>query len=93
MKLARVTLFSAMLTDNIFTSNTSLPSKNGLIVTDILQHFPIFSFVSNYCDGPLENKKVVFLRDRSANKREKLNNALHNTDTYLVSHYFTCTIL
>ena len=47
------------------------------IVTDILQHFPIFSFVSNYCDGPLENKKGVFLRDRSANKREKLNNALH----------------
>ena len=40
-----------------------------------------------------KNKKGVFLRDRSANKREKLNNALHNTDTYLVSHYFTCTIL
>ena len=44
-KPTRITAHSATLIDNIFTNNTTVSSKNGLIISDISDHLPIFSIV------------------------------------------------
>lgn len=50
-KLTRATQYSAILIDDIFTNNTLITAKNGLTVTDISDHFPIYSiFQTNASD-------------------------------------------
>lgn len=50
-KLTRTTQYSAILIDDIFTNNTLITAKNGLTVTDISDHFPIYSiFQTNASD-------------------------------------------
>lgn len=50
-KLTRTTQYSAILIDDIFTNNTLITVKNGLTVTDISDHFPIYSiFQTNASD-------------------------------------------
>ena len=44
-KPIRITAHSATLIDNIFTNNTTVSSKSGLIISDISDHLPIFSIV------------------------------------------------
>ena len=44
-KPTRITAHSATLIDNIFTNNTTVSSKSGLIISDISDHLPIFSIV------------------------------------------------
>ena len=42
-KPTQITAHSATLIDNIFMNNTTVSSKNGLIISDISDHVPIFS--------------------------------------------------
>ena len=44
-KPTRITAHSATLIDNIFTNNTTVSLKSGLIISDISDHLPIFSVV------------------------------------------------
>ena len=45
-KPTRITAHSATLIDNIFTNNTNVLSKNGLIISDLSDHFPIYSAIA-----------------------------------------------
>ena len=45
-KPTRTTAHSATLIDNIFTNNTNVLSKNGLIISDLSDHFPIYSAIA-----------------------------------------------
>ena len=45
-KPTRITAHSVTLIDNIFTNNTNVLSKNGLIISDLSDHFPIYSAIA-----------------------------------------------
>ena len=45
-KPTRVTPHSVTLIDNIFTNNTNVLSKNGLIISNLSDHFPIYSAIA-----------------------------------------------
>ena len=42
----RMTAHPATLIDNIFTNNTNVLSKNGLIISDLSDHIPIYSAIA-----------------------------------------------
>ena len=65
--VASITQHSATLIDNIFTNNTLIHSKNGLIVSDISDHFPLFR---TGCDRPPKDKRDLGMRDTSLLRRQ-----------------------
>ena len=62
-KPTRITAHSATLTDNIFTNNTTVSSKNGLIISDISDHLLIFSIV--FGDYLRKDSNSFTIRDTS----------------------------
>ena len=79
-KPTRITAHSATLIDNIFTNNTKVSSKNGLIVSDISDHLPIFSIVTAGRSSGLKNKNYMTVRDMSEKRTEEFKTKLENTD-------------
>ena len=71
----RITSHTATLIDNIFT-NHYVESINGLFLTDISDHLPIFSicFMNPSCD----DDRVIFIRDKSANNMNKFKQQVSN---------------
>ena len=63
-KPRRMTAHSATLIDNIFTNNTTVYSKNGLIISDISDHLPIFSIV--FGDYLRKDSNSLTIQDNSA---------------------------
>ena len=62
-KLTRIAAHSATLIDNIFTNNTTVSSKNGLIISDISDHLPIFSI--SFGDYFRKDSNSFTMRDTS----------------------------
>ena len=62
-KPTRITAHSATLIDNIFTNNTTVSSKSGLIISDISDHLPIFSIV--FVDYLRKDSNIFTIRDTS----------------------------
>lgn len=61
-KPTRITAQSATLIDNIFTNNNNVLSKNGLIISDLSDHFPIYSPIAT--DDPSEKgRHHIIVRD------------------------------
>ena len=79
-KPTRITAHSATLIDNIFTNNTTVSSKNGLIASDISDHLPIFSIVTAGRSSRLKNKNYITVRDMSEKRTEELKTKVENTD-------------
>ena len=62
----RITSNSATLIDNIFTNDPNNCSASGLLFTDISDHLPIFTILSDHCKNTSKNIYVTF-RDKNAN--------------------------
>ena len=79
-KPTRITAHSATLIDNIFTNNATVSSKNGLTVSDISDHLPIFSIVTAGRSSRLKSKNYITVRDMSEKRTEEFKTKLENTD-------------
>ena len=77
-KPTRITAHSATLTDNIFTNNTTVSSKNGLIISDISDHLPIFSIV--FGDYLRKDSNSFTIRDTSEKRVNEFRHKLENTN-------------
>ena len=77
-KPTRITAHSAMLIDNIFTNNTAVSSKNGLIISDISDHLPIFPIV--FGDYMRKDSNSFTIRDTSAKRVNEFRRKLENTN-------------
>ena len=62
----RITSNPATLIDNIFTNDPSNCSSSGLLFTDIPDHRPIFTILSDHCKNTSKNIYVTF-RDKNSN--------------------------
>ena len=77
-KPTRITAHSATLIDNIFTNNTTVSSKSGLIISDISDHLPIFSIVfGNYL---CKDRNSFTIRDTSEIRVNEFRLKLENTN-------------
>ena len=79
-KPTHITAHSTTLIDNIFTNNTTISSKNGLIVSDISDHLPIFSIVTAGRSSSLKNKNYITVRNMSEKRTEEFKTKLENTN-------------
>ena len=77
-KPTRITAHSATLIDNIFTNNTTVSSKNGLIISDISDHLPIFSIV--FGDYLRKDSNSFTIRDTSEIRVNEFRLKLENTN-------------
>ena len=64
--------------DNIFTNNTTVSSKSGLIVSDISDHLPIFSIV--FGDYFRKDSNSFTIRDTSEIRVNEFRHKLENTN-------------
>ena len=64
-KPTRVTDFSATLIDHIYTNKKNLNCKSGILVTDVSDHFGIFSILKNV--NNINTTKSNTKRSRSFN--------------------------
>ena len=77
-KPTRITAHSATLIDNIFTNNTTVSSKSGLIISDISDHLPIFSIVFGHYLCKDSNSFTI--RDTSEIRVNEFRHKLENTN-------------
>ena len=83
-KPTRITEYSATFIDNIFVSGTPTV-KSGVIVTDISDHFPIYTVISNVISHSNPNtNKCSGIRYLSEPDLRRLKEALTITDWYAV---------
>ena len=66
----RVTSHQATLIDNIFTNHYAV-YINGLLLTDISGHLPIFSIC--FMDLSSNDERIILRRHKSPNNMNKLN--------------------
>ena len=62
----RITSNTATVIDNIFTNDPNNCSASGLLFTDISDHLPIFTILSDHCKNTSKNIYVTF-HDKNAN--------------------------
>ena len=79
-KPTRITAHSATLIDNIFTNNTTVSSKNGLIISDISDHLPIYSLVCGDSCLRKDSDKYITVRDTSERRVNEFRHKLENTN-------------
>ena len=73
----RITSNTATLIDNIFSNNLDNHAFSGLFLTDISDHFPVVTIISE--QAKCHNKKpYFFVRDRSRSNMDKFNDVLRN---------------
>ena len=77
----RITSHTATLIDNIITNSIDADSVNGLLLTDISDHLPIFSiwFETDNSDFN-HDKSVCFYRDKSESKVNKFKDKIARYD-------------
>ena len=77
----RITSHTATLIDNIITNNIDADSVNGLLLTDISDHLPIFSiwFETDNSDFN-HDKSVYFYRDKSESRVNKFKDKIAKYD-------------
>ena len=77
-KATRVTKSSATLIDNIFTNNIGSDNMNDILVTNISDHFPIYTITKHVTQKNKPQTKV--LRVFSETNIRKFKEKLQNTD-------------
>ena len=77
-KPTRISAHSATRIDNIFTNNTTVSSKKGLIVSGISDHLPIFSIA--FGDYLRKDSNSFTIRDTSEKRVNEFRHKLENTN-------------
>ena len=75
----RLTSYSATLIDNIFTNNLSQHVFNGIVLNDLSDHLPVFTYFGKETLTCGREKKILS-RAISATNLEKFNENLSNTN-------------
>ena len=88
-KPTRVTSTSASLIDNIF-SNILPPPNSGILVTDISDHFPIFTTLPSTHNS--YRQKPVFVRQHSEDNLHRFKSDLNSTDWSQVYNSDDCDV-
>ena len=78
-KPTRITAHSATLIDNIFTNNTNVLSKNGLIISDLSDHFPIYSVIATDHHSK-KGRHHIIVRDINEMRIQDFKSKLANID-------------
>ena len=78
-KPTRLTSYSATLIDNIFTNNLSQNVLNGIVLNDLSDHLPVFTYFGNETLTRRREKKIR-TRVINAISLEKFNETLSNTN-------------
>ena len=75
----RLTSNTAMLIDNIFTNDPYNCSTSGLLLTDISDHLPIFTLLSDHYNNISKNMYFNF-REKNVNNMVAFKAKLQNTN-------------
>ena len=75
----RITSHTATLLDNIFVNCLDSYCDSGLLFSDISDHLPVFSILSNNLDCSAKNTWITY-RVKSASKREAFRLVLQRRD-------------
>lgn len=79
-KPTRVTDHSATLIDHIYTNKTNLHATSGIIITDISDHFGIFSTIKYDYEKKMSRPTHKMIRSFSENNINNFNNILSQSD-------------
>ena len=85
-KPSRITTHSATLIDHIYTNKQDFKSTSGIVITDVSDHFGIFSITQ------ISNKKKQLPSNKTSYRAytpeniNSFNNILHNTDFTEILH-------
>ena len=74
----RLTSYSATLTDNIFTNNLLQNVFNGIVLSDLFDHLPVFAYFVNETLTRRRQKKILSRAINTINL-EKFHENLSNT--------------
>ena len=87
-KPTRITEHSATLIDHIYTNDLSTSYNSGIIITDLADHFGVFT-ISHKTNSVYssEVKKVRIMTDENI---AKFNNLLQNSDFSNIMHHDSC---
>ena len=70
----RITAHSATLIDiNIFTNNLGCKHFNGIVISDISEHLPVFVYEVNEAEITLKNGQTKYVTVRDFSERNKSN--------------------
>ena len=78
-KPTRITNYSESLIDNIFTNVLNNQHRNGILITDVSDHLPIFT-ISESKKIPNDKPEYVICRKINDNTIKKLRDSLNNVD-------------
>ena len=81
-KATRVYKSSATLIDNIFTNNVGSDNMNGVLMTDISDHFPIYTITKHIKEKEIQRTKTI--RVTSEVNIKKFKDKLLNIDWHPV---------
>ena len=79
-KPTRITEFSATLIDHIYTNNLKSNPKSGIIITDLADHFGIFTIIYKRARDYLQKSNVSFTRSFTSKNILQFNDTLLKTD-------------
>jgi hypothetical protein len=77
----RITAHTATVIDNIYTNNSDNHSLNGLLLSDISDHLPVFCISKNQVTD-LDHDKYLVFRDKNSNNVAKFCHCLNNINWY-----------
>ena len=84
-KPTRVTSNSTTLIDHIWSNNYANSVLNGILYTNIADHFPVFSIFNLNVNKPQNSQYIYYkVRELSRTNIENFKDALNNTDWGLV---------
>ena len=78
VKPSRITTHSNTLIDNIFTNNLSDSSHSGLLINDITDHLPVFTFTDQPLQHNHKEKHYSYIRTLNENSINLFRTALDN---------------
>ena len=79
-KPTRITPYSATLIDHIYTNKLNIDIKSGIIITDVSDHFGIFSVVKNKIYNHKQKRNINHTRNYCQKNVEYFNRLLQDTD-------------
>lgn len=74
-KPTRITTHSATIIDNIYT-NIHGEIINGIFMTDVSDHLPVFIIYDNFCINTMQDNSLVVIRDKSSKAIENFKEDL-----------------
>ena len=69
----QITDHSALIIDNMFTNNLGCKHFNGIVISDISDHLPVFVYEVDEAEITLKNRQTKYVTVRDFSERNKSN--------------------